>query len=197
MVVGLPGVQDPLDQAALLEQLGAQVDWSGSGGCTLPSTLPGPSGLSRQASRWPGGEHHVEHSQVSRKEETCHVKDTCTWMQKVQNPRKGSPFLRALLSHRGGRAAHLSHVTVRKASAGGGGAPRMACLSVSVYVVWVGLGTKQHERHWLDSRGSPWCSRGGRQQPGGSPSPHSQLEAPPCSRAHRLRPCPPGQRGRE
>lgn len=56
-------------------------------------------------------------------------------------------------------------------------------------------GTQQHTGHWPDLHGSPWCSRGGWRQAGGSPGPHSPAEAPSYCPVHWLLPCPPGQRG--
>lgn len=75
---------------------------------------------------------------------------------------------------------------------------------VSVTVTcWSGWGsachddTQRHTGHGLDLRASPLCSRGGRQQAGGSLRPRPQAEAPSHSRIRWLQACPRRRHGRE
>lgn len=100
-------------------------------GCVFPSTLHERSGLSRQASRWPGGEHRVKCSRVSRKGGRC----VSPWIHacELKGPkipgRFLSPFLviSSLMVKR--RAAHPGHMRIRKENAAGRASAGVAGLS--------------------------------------------------------------------
>lgn len=113
VVIGLPGLQDPLDQAALLEELGGQADWSGSEGCVPPSTLQEPMG---SAGKQAGGlgKHRAKRSRVSKEGERC--VSLGSQRPKVRDV-VSCPV--SVISSRGKRrAAYPGHVRVRNGNAG-------------------------------------------------------------------------------